>query len=74
MHQANVANGKLTFTFTNATGLTYSVLATNNILAPVSTWPVIGTTVENPAGPGVYGFTNSVGTNGFEFYILRQNP
>ncbi|HTV43355.1 MAG TPA: hemoblobin-interacting domain-containing protein [Candidatus Sulfotelmatobacter sp.] len=74
MHKANIAGGKFAFAFTNATGLTYSVLATNNLLAPVSTWPVVGTTVENPTGSGDYVFTNSVGTNGDLFYILRQNP
>ena len=74
MHKGNIASGKFAFTFTNATSLTYSVLATNNLSAPVSTWPVIGTTTENPAGSGVYVFTNSVGTNGDLFYILRQNP
>ncbi len=74
LHKANVANGKFAFAFTNATGLFYSVLATNNILAPVSTWPAAGTTVENPAGSGTYVFTNSVGANGQVYYILKQQP
>ncbi|HEV2454725.1 MAG TPA: hypothetical protein VGY98_10705, partial [Verrucomicrobiae bacterium] len=74
LNKANATNGKFAFTFTNATGLLYSVLATNNIAAPVSTWPVMGTTVESPMGSGVYGFTNSVGTNTQFYYLLRQQP
>jgi len=60
----------LSFSFTNATGLNFSVLATNNIAAPVSTWPVVGQAVESPAGSGNYQFTNSITTNRL-FYILR---
>jgi hypothetical protein len=58
------------FSFTNATGLSFSVLATNNIAAPKSTWPVIGTAVENP--PYHYSYTNTAATNANLFYILRQ--
>jgi hypothetical protein len=69
----NLTGGKLTFSFTNATGLGYTVLATNNIAAPVTNWPVIGTAVESPASSGNYSFTNSSpATNGAVYYILRQ--
>jgi PKD repeat protein len=61
------------FSFTNASGLSFSVLATNNITAPVSTWPVIGAATENPPGSGHYQFTDSnPATNAGEYYILRQ--
>ncbi|MGO8766626.1 MAG: hemoblobin-interacting domain-containing protein [Limisphaerales bacterium] len=63
----------LNFTFTNFTGLSFSVLATNNIAAPVSTWPVIGTATENPPGSGQYQFTDpNPATNSAQYYILRQ--
>ncbi len=66
-------NGQLRFAFTNATGLSFSVLATNNITAPVSTWPVVGTAVESPAGSGQYQFSDlNPATNAAEFYLLRQ--
>ena len=59
------------FSFTNAPGLTFSVLATNNIAAPKTNWPVIGTAVESPAGH--YQFTDpNPATNSTRFYILRQ--
>ena len=67
----SLANGKFSFAFTNATGLNYSVLATNNVSAPLSTWPAIGAATESPAGSGNYQFTNSIGTNADMFYILR---
>ena len=72
IHGTALSNGQLTFTFTNFTGLSFSVLATNDISAPLTNWPVIGTAVENPAGSGSYQFTNSAATNTQEFYILRQ--
>ncbi len=68
-----LANGKLTFAFTNLTGLSFSILATNNIAAPKATWPLIGTAVENPVGSGQYQFSDSnPATNGTQFYLLRQ--
>ncbi len=68
-----LAGGKLKFTFTNATGLSFSVLATNNLAAPVASWPVVGTAVESPAGSGNYQYTNSTpATNAQLFYLLRQ--
>jgi hypothetical protein len=66
------AGGQLTFSFTNPTGLSFSVLGTNDISAPVPTWPVVGHPVENPAGSGSYSYTNSSTTNDQSFYILRQ--
>jgi len=67
-----LSGGKLKFTFTNATGLGFSVLATNNVAAPIATWPVLGHPIENPAGSGSYQFTNSPATNSTLFYRLRQ--
>ena len=59
------------FNFTNAPGLSFSVLATNNITAPKTNWPVIGTAVESSAGQ--YQFTDpNPATNTARFYILRQ--
>jgi len=64
--------GSVQFTFTNAPGLTFSVLATNNVAAPLATWPVIGTVSDNPPGSGQYQFTDSnLATNKQVFYILR---
>ena len=59
LNGVNAASGKFSFTFTNITGLSYSVLATNLLSAPLATWPVIGTTTESPLGSGTYGFHKS---------------
>jgi len=73
LNGAKVASGnKFAFAFTNITGLSFSVLATNTLAAPVSTWPVVGTTVESPAGSGNYSYTNSTPGTNLLFYILRQ--
>jgi hypothetical protein len=69
---ASLGGGKFTFAFTNATGLSFSVLATNNLAAPKANWPVVGLAIESPAGSGVYHFTNSPATNSVWFYMLRQ--
>jgi len=67
------ASATAQFSFTNAPGLSFSILATNNTAAPKTNWPVIGTAVENPAGSGNYQFTDSnPATNSPRFYILRQ--
>lgn len=67
-----LSGGRLVFSFTNFTGLSYSVVATNNLSAPLTNWPVVGTVVESPAGSGNYSYTNSAATNGPQFYLLRQ--
>ncbi|MGA2684693.1 MAG: hemoblobin-interacting domain-containing protein [Verrucomicrobiota bacterium] len=73
LNGVSLSGDNLTFAFTNATGLGFSVLATNNLAAPVSTWPVVGTAVENPSGSGHYQFTTPYpATNSAQFYILRQ--
>jgi hypothetical protein len=61
----------LTFTFTNAPGFHFSVLSTNNLAAPLKTWPVVGTVTENPAGHYQFKDPNAA-TNRQTFYSVRQ--
>jgi hypothetical protein len=69
----SLSGGKVTFGFTNATGLSFSVLGTNDLTAPITTWPVVGAVVETPSGSGHYEFIDSnPATNGTWFYRLRQ--
>lgn len=65
-------NGSFAFTFTNSSGASFSVLATNNLLAPKTAWPVVGQAIESPAGSGNYEYSPAAGTNQMLFYILRQ--
>lgn len=65
------ASAAVQFSFTNAPGLSFSILATNNLAAPIALWPVVGTATE--VNPGQYQFTDpNPATNHAEFYILRQ--
>jgi len=58
------------FSFTNGIGLTFKVRGTNNVTAPRSTWPVIGTATDTGT-PGHYQFTDPApATNDSRFYIL----
>ncbi|HZT22113.1 MAG TPA: DUF1533 domain-containing protein, partial [Verrucomicrobiae bacterium] len=66
-------NGQVQFAFTNFTGLSFSIVATNNLSAPISTWPVVGTAVETPPGSGYYQFSAPPpALNTPMFYRLRQ--
>jgi hypothetical protein len=69
---AAVNGGNFVFAFTNVTGLSFSVVATNDLTAPLATWPVVGTAVESPAGSGNYVYTNSPTTNAALYFMLRQ--
>ena len=69
----SLSGGQFNFTFTSTTGLSFAVLATNNLAAPHSTWPAVGTAVESPAGSGHYQFSDpNPATNGTVYYRLRQ--
>jgi hypothetical protein len=64
------ASAAASFSFTNAPGLTFSVRATNNITAPKSAWPIIGT-VTDSVTPGLYQFLDpSAATNSSRYYII----
>jgi hypothetical protein len=70
---SQVTGGAFTFTFTNITGLSFSVHATNNLLVPISAWPLIGAATESPAGSGHYHFSDpNMATNSDIYYILTQ--
>jgi len=67
----SLTGGALTFTFTNTPGFHFSVLSTNNVTAPLTTWPVVGTATESPAGH--YRFTDpNAATNRQTYYTVRQ--
>jgi len=62
--------GKLQLTFTNVTGLNFSILASTNITTALTNWTVLGAPLENPAGQ--YQFMDSI-TNNIRFYRARLN-
>ena len=67
----SLTGGALTFSFTSSPGLSFSVVATNNLTAPIASWPVVGTATEGPAGH--YQFTDpNAATNPQTYYAVRQ--
>ena len=66
-----LANTPLQLAFTSRYGSVFSVIATRNVAAPLSAWPVIGVATE--ASPGQFQFTDSQATNLTQrFYRLRS--
>ena len=65
-----MAGGSFRLSFTNTPGLSFSVVAGTNATLPLSTWTVLGTATESPAG--YYQFTDpQPATNLIRFYGVR---
>ena len=65
------SGGAFQFSFTNLTGLGFTVLGSTNVALPMAQWTVLGATVENP--PGQYQFTDPQATNNAtRFYRVRS--
>ena len=64
------ANGKMQLTFTNVTGLSFSILASTNLATPLANWTVLGMPTESPAGQ--YQFVDS-NSNKARFYLVKLN-
>lgn len=68
-----LVGGQFVLQFAAASGLNFSVLATSDVAAPKSSWPVMGTAVETPAGSGNYQYTNPTPAAAAQlFYTIRQ--
>jgi hypothetical protein len=66
----HTTGGKMQLTFTNLTGLNYSILASTNLTTAVANWTVLGMPTE--ATVGHYQFVDSI-TNKTRFYRVRLN-
>jgi len=63
--------GMFRFNFTNATPVNFTVLASTNVALPTSNWTVLGSATV--ISPGVYQFTDALGTNFPQrFYRVRS--
>jgi hypothetical protein len=66
-------NRSAKFTFTNFTGMTFSVLASTNMALPVAQWNNLGQSSESPVGSGQYQFTDpQAANNPRRFYRVRS--
>ncbi len=60
-------------TFTNLTGLSFSILSTTNLALPKSSWKIQGYATEYPTNSGHYQFTDTTATNSvFKYYSIRS--
>ena len=68
---AKLTNGAFQFAFTNTPGGTNTVLATTNLLLPLTNWTVLGTVTD--ITPGQFQFTDQQATNRpLRFYRVRS--
>ncbi|HLX69365.1 MAG TPA: autotransporter-associated beta strand repeat-containing protein [Verrucomicrobiae bacterium] len=67
----SISGGNVIISATNNSGPggTYHLLGTNNLKAPLATWPVIST--GSFGSDGNVSITNATGSTGAEFYILQ---
>ena len=67
-----LAGGAFQFSFTNLSGLGFTVLGTTNLAQPLTSWTVLGAPVESP--PGHYQFTDPQATNKAASYYSVRSP
>src|ERR1035438_3313092 len=58
-----LGNGSVSFTLTNYSDMSFTVLASTNLALPFSQWSNLGTAVESPLGSGQYPFMDMPATN-----------
>lgn len=69
----NLAGGTFQLSFTNPSGLGFTVLATTNLAWPLNAWSNLGPATESPPGSGKYQFSDpQVASNGRRFYRVRS--
>jgi hypothetical protein len=67
-----LAGGSFQFSFTNFSGMPFTVLASTNVTRPVTAWANLGTAVETPPGSGQFQFNDPQATNQpLRFYRVR---
>ncbi len=64
--------GAFQLSFTNLSGLPFTVLGSTNVALPLTNWTVLGAPVENP--PGTYQFTDLQATNNATQYYRVRSP
>jgi hypothetical protein len=64
--------GEFQFSFTNFSGLSFTVLGTTNLALPFTNWTVLGAPVEAP--PDQYQFTDPQATNVVTGYYSMRSP
>jgi hypothetical protein len=71
---ARLGNGEVSFTLTNYSDMSFTVLASTNLALPFSQWSNLGTALESPLGSGQYPFTDLQATNYSRRYYTVESP
>ena len=69
-----LGNGSVSFTLTNYSDMSFTVLASTNLALPFNQWSNLGTSVESPPGSGQYPFTDTQATNYSQRYYGVASP
>jgi hypothetical protein len=69
---SRLPNGSAQFSFTNQTGLTFSVYASTNVALPLAQWTLLGSPTESPAG--TFQFTDAAATNSPRRFYRVTSP
>jgi hypothetical protein len=68
---ARLGNGTVSFTLTNYSDMSFTILATTNLTLPLNQWSNLGQVLESPLGSGQYPFTDTQATNyNTRFYTI----
>src|ERR1019366_7858885 len=71
---AKLGNGSVSFTLSNYSDMSFTVLARTNLALPLSQWSNLGTAVESPLGSGQYPFTDLPATNYSRRFYTVTSP
>ncbi len=69
-----LGDGSFRFGFINASGPSYSVLASTNLAAPVNAWSNLGPATEMPADSGLFQFTDHQASNYPQRFYRVSSP
>ena len=71
---AKLGNGSVSFTLTNYSDMSFTVLGSTNLALPFSQWSNLGTVLESPLGSGQYPFTDTQATNFDRRFYTVESP
>jgi subtilase family serine protease len=69
-----LGNGSVSFTLTNYSDMSLTVLASTSLALPFSQWSNLGAVVESPIGSGQYPFTDPQATNSSRRFYTVKSP
>jgi len=74
LNPIKLGDGSVQFAFSNASGLTYHVLASPDMAVPLNTWSNLGPATEAPPGSGQFQFTDHQATNHPQRFYRVTSP